>query len=76
MKKAFALILLVCLVLGGCGFERSRLIYEGGKHHCSIKPDHPMPGATYCEWNYARGYADGLNWRKEHPTTDKKEVLR
>ena len=38
-----------------------RTTNEGGKDHlCMIKRDRPMNGATYCQWNYARGYRNGI----------------
>ena len=64
------LFLLICLMLVGCDLYRPQLTYESDKkgHLCSTKPDHPMPGATYCEWNYARGYANGLKDCCKYPS--------
>jgi len=62
-------IVLVLIFLGGCNLDKPRITYEGGtKHYCSVKPDHPMIYATYCEWNYARGYAQGLKDCCKYPS--------
>lgn len=63
-------LLIVLLCLGGCiktiKIER-RLCYEGDEngHYCEVKMDSPLHGATYCEWNYARGYKAGLEWKEK-----------
>lgn len=71
-------ILLIVMCLGGCDRYMHTIKYdlretsEGGKKHvCSmihIKDGIPMHGATYCEFNYARGYADGLEDCCKYPS--------
>lgn len=58
------LIIALCLIcLTGCNFNYFRETSQGGKQHtCTVKKDHPMREATYCEWNYAQGYAEGLEY--------------
>lgn len=56
------LIVISCIVLSGC---------KEITPTCSIKKDHPMKGATYCEYNYARGYADAIEWIEKNPVEEK-----